>query len=133
MSKKIIFTVFAIALIAVVYSLSLINGSTPVVPTNNSVAKTDIIPTENQVLSILAKAGFSPQSSTLKAGQPVTIKFTTKNTFDCTSTVLIKSLGITKNLTPNGETLIEIPAQKAGTALKGTCSMGMYSFDILFA
>jgi len=133
MSKKIIFSVFAIALLAVVYSLSLINGSTPVVPTNNTVSNTNVIPAENQVLSIQAKGGFSPQSSTLKAGQPLTIKFTTKNTFDCTSTVLIKSLGITKNLAPNGETLIEIPAQKAGTALKGTCSMGMYSFDILFA
>jgi hypothetical protein len=31
-----------------------------------------------------------------------------------------------------GETLIDVPAQPAGTKMRGVCSMGMYSFTVNF-
>jgi P-type Cu+ transporter len=132
MSKTLFLSLIAIAAIALVGSLIWISGSSAPMANNSQTVATSI-PAGNQVLTIAAKGGFSPQSSTLKAGQPTSIKFTTKNTFDCSSTIVIKSLGITKTLAANGETVVEIPAQKAGSVIKGTCSMGMYSFDITFA
>ena len=85
-----------------------------------------------QVITINAKGGYSPKVTTAKAGIPTVIKMNTQSTFDCSSALNIPSLGISKNLTPSGETLIDVPLQNAGTTLQGLCSMGMYNFAINF-
>lgn len=84
-----------------------------------------------QVIEITAKAGYSPKLSTAKAGVPTTIKFKTNGTYDCSSSVNIPSLNISKNLPGTGETEIEIGSPELGK-LAGTCSMGMYFFEIDF-
>lgn len=85
-----------------------------------------------QIITITAKGGFSPTATTAEAGIPSVIRVTTNGTYDCSSAISIPSLGYSKNLSPNGTTDIEIPAQVAGTTLNGTCSMGMYNFAIAF-
>lgn len=85
-----------------------------------------------QVITITAKGGFSPAMTTADAGVPTTLRVSTNGTYDCSSAIAIPSLGYSKNLSPNGTTDIEIPAQVAGTTLNGTCSMGMYNFAIAF-
>lgn len=84
-----------------------------------------------QVIEILAKGGYSPKQSIAKAGVPTILKFKTNGTYDCSSAMRIPSLNISKNLPGTGETEIEIGPQEVGK-LSGTCSMGMYFFEIDF-
>lgn len=86
-----------------------------------------------QIITITAKDGYTPGIVNAQADKPTILKVKTKGTFDCSSALTIPSLKISKNLPPTGETPIEIPAQAAGTKLRGTCSMGMYSFTINFS
>ncbi len=85
-----------------------------------------------QVITIGVKGGYSPAVTAAKAGVPTVIKMETAATFDCSSIVNIPSLGYRKNLPPSGETLIDVPPQKAGTTLQGLCVMGMYNFKVVF-
>lgn len=84
-----------------------------------------------QIIEITAKGGYSPKKSIAKAGVPTVLKFKTKGTYDCSSALTIPSLNISKNLPGTGETEIQIGSQEVGK-LAGTCSMGMYSFEIDF-
>src|SRR3989344_5906832 len=85
-----------------------------------------------QVIGIEAKGGYSPQLTMAKADVPTVLRINTQGTFDCSSSLVIPSLKYRSFLPPSGETLIEIPPQRAGTTLEGLCSMGMYSFAINF-
>ena len=85
-----------------------------------------------QIIEIRAKGGYSPKVTNAQAGIPTIIKMDTQSTFDCSSAVVIPSLGYRNFLPPSGETLIDVPPQKAGTKLQGLCSMGMYNFSINF-
>ena len=82
-----------------------------------------------QIVDLRAKVGFSPRVSTVKAGIPTTLRVSTSGTFDCSSALRIPSLDISKNLPPTGETHIALGELKPGT-LDGTCSMGMYPFQL---
>jgi len=85
-----------------------------------------------QIITINAKGGYSPRVTTAKAGIPTVIKMNTQGTFDCSSALRIPSLNYQTNLPLSGQTLIDVPAQTAGTTMQGVCSMGMYSFAINF-
>ncbi|HXK38433.1 MAG TPA: hypothetical protein VJ579_05200 [Candidatus Paceibacterota bacterium] len=85
-----------------------------------------------QIIEITARGGYAPRNSIAKAGVPTIIRMKTSGTFDCSSALSIPSLAIRLNLPPSGVKDIEIPAQKAGSKLAATCSMGMYNFDIQF-
>lgn len=85
-----------------------------------------------QVIAITAKGGYSPRVTSAKAGIPTVIKMDTRGTFDCSSSLVIPSIGYRNNLPPSGETAIELPPQAAGTSMRGLCAMGMYNFSINF-
>ena len=84
-----------------------------------------------QIIEISAKGGYQPRKSIAKAGIPTIIRFDTKGTFDCSSSVRITSMNISKNLPQTGSTDIDIGDSKLGT-LKGSCGMGMYPFEVEF-
>ena len=84
-----------------------------------------------QIIEIRAKGGYQPRKSMAKAGVPTVLRFNTDGTFDCSSSVHIPSLNISKALPSSGHTDIYIGAAEAGT-LRGSCGMGMYSFEIVF-
>jgi plastocyanin domain-containing protein len=84
-----------------------------------------------QIIEINAKGGYQPRVSVAKAGVPTTIRFTTKGTFDCSSSVRIPSLNISKLLPSVGSTDVFLGEVKQGV-LKGSCGMGMYPFEIQF-
>ncbi len=84
-----------------------------------------------QVVEITARGGYQPRKSVAKAGLPTIIRFNTNGTFDCSSSVRIPSLNISKILPSSGITDIEIGTSAVGT-LAGTCGMGMYPFEIEF-
>lgn len=84
-----------------------------------------------QIINLRAKGGFTPLSSTAKAGVPTILKVNTRGTFDCSSVLRIPSMNVFKNLPPSGTTEIDLGSPKVGL-LQGTCGMGMYPFEINF-
>ncbi len=84
-----------------------------------------------QIIEIHAKGGYQPGSSIAKAGVPSILRFDTNGTFDCSSTVRIPSMNISKSLPQSGTTDIDIGSPQVAT-LNGTCGMGMYRFQVDF-
>lgn len=84
-----------------------------------------------QIVEIKAKGGYLPRTSFAKAGLPTVLRFDTNSTFDCSSSVRIPSLNISRNLPLSGVTDISLPNSNLGT-LRGTCGMGMYPFEVVF-
>lgn len=84
-----------------------------------------------QIIEIKAKGGYQPRKSVAKAGIPTILRFDTNGTFDCSSSVRIPSMDISKSLPLSGTTDIDIGSQKVAT-LQGTCGMGMYPFEVDF-
>lgn len=84
-----------------------------------------------QIIEIQAKGGYQPRMSVAKQGLPTVIRFNTSGTFDCSSSVRIPSMNISRILPQSGITDIDIGSPQVAT-LKGTCGMGMYPFEVDF-
>jgi plastocyanin domain-containing protein len=98
------------------------------VPVENSVIKDGI-----QYITITAQGGYSPRMSTAKAGIPTKLIVKTNGTYDCSSSLVIRSLSY-RNILPNtGETTIDAGTPKVGETLQGVCGMGMYNFLVTFS
>ena len=54
----------------------------------------------------------------------------TNNAYDCSSSVVIRSINFRETLPATGETEIDLGTPKSGEKIQGTCSMGMYNFSI---
>jgi sulfite exporter TauE/SafE len=76
--------------------------------------------------------GYRPQVLHAKANEPVTLNLITNNTLSCSRSFVIPRLNVERLLPETGTVPIDIPAQKPGTVLFFTCSMGMYSGKIIF-
>lgn len=135
MKKSNIFIIIAIILAAVIIFFAI--NSTGKSSSNNN--NSDIEENANnvsivdgkQIVEIKAKGGYSPTHSFAQAGLPTILRVNTNGTFDCSSSIRIPSLNISKNLPMSGTTDIDIGTQQAGL-FQGTCGMGMYPFDIRF-
>jgi len=99
----------------------------------NVVEKVNNVFMENgkQIVEIKARGGYNPRHSVAKAGLPTVLRFNSKGTFDCSAAVSIPSLKVSKLLDQSTNNDIEIGTSTSGV-LDGTCSMGMYSFDVDF-
>ncbi len=84
-----------------------------------------------QIVEINAKGGYYPRISKAKSGIPTIIRFQTNNTFDCSASLRIPSIKVSKILPNNGTTDIDIGVQESGR-FRGSCGMGMYPFEIEF-
>jgi plastocyanin domain-containing protein len=76
--------------------------------------------------------GYQPQILQALANTPITLNVVTNNTRSCSRSFVIPKLRVEKLLPETGSVAISIPAQKPGTELFFTCSMGMYSGKIIF-
>ena len=85
-----------------------------------------------QYVTIQAKGGYSPRITLAKADIPTKLVMKTNETSDCSSSLIIKSIGYQKVLSPTGETVIDIGTKKKGENIEGVCSMGMYGFRVEF-
>lgn len=118
----------ALVLIGGAFALTRKSGGTsPAVADANNVTIVD----GKQIVEISAKGGYHPRKSIAKAGMPTIIRFDTNGTFDCSSSVRIPSMNITKSLPQTGTTDIDVGSQDVAT-LQGTCGMGMYPFEVSF-
>lgn len=84
-----------------------------------------------QIVDVAVKGGYRPKKSVAKAGVPTVLRFSTNGTYDCSTSVRIPSMGISKFLPASGTTDIELGSPKV-SVLRGMCGMGMYTFEIDF-
>ncbi|MEK9174413.1 MAG: cupredoxin domain-containing protein [Patescibacteria group bacterium] len=85
-----------------------------------------------QYITVNARGGYSPKVSTAKAGIPTKLIVKTDGTYDCSASLVIRSVGFQKILAQTGEEVIDLGTPKAGQPFQGLCSMGMYNFSINF-
>ena len=85
-----------------------------------------------QYVTINAKGGYSPKVSTAKAGIPTKLIVKTDGTYDCSASLVIRSVGFQKILAQTGEEVIDLGTPQAGQPIQGLCGMGMYNFKINF-
>ncbi len=126
MKPTIISIVIVIVLIGGAFALTKKSDTSAVVDANNVT-----IVDGKQIVEISAKGGYQPRKSIAKAGVPTIIRFDTNGTFDCSSSVRIPSMNISKSLPQTGKTDIDVGSQEVAT-LQGTCGMGMYPFEVEF-
>ena len=81
---------------------------------------------------LVTNEGYQPTLLHAPAGQNVRINLITSKTYSCARAFTIPSLNISALAPETGKQTVDVPAQKAGTRLGFTCSMGMYSGEILF-
>jgi uncharacterized protein len=76
--------------------------------------------------------GYEPQTLFASAGVPLKLNVVTNNTRSCAVAFVIPELNYQTLLPSSGRTTIDIPAQAAGKVMAFTCSMGMYTGEIVF-
>jgi sulfite exporter TauE/SafE len=76
--------------------------------------------------------GYNPARLAAQAGVPVTLNIVTENTTSCARDFVIPAIKYYVLLSRTGTETVEIPPQPAGTTMRFTCSMGMYTGLIEF-
>jgi sulfite exporter TauE/SafE len=76
--------------------------------------------------------GYFPQTISAPAGKDFTLKLVTKQTYSCARDFVIPALNFYQLLPDTGTVQVNVPAQPQGTRLFFTCSMGMYTGQIVF-
>lgn len=92
------------------------------------------VPADGSAILTLSAAnnGYFPQTIYAQAGVPLTLNVVTDNTQSCSRAFVIPALGINTLLPTTGTVPLDIPPQAAETSLFFTCSMGMYTGQIVF-
>lgn len=85
-----------------------------------------------QYVTIRAGGGYTPKISSAQAGLPTKLIMKTNGIYDCSASLVIRSIGFQQILPQTGETEINLGIPKAGVPLQGLCGMGMYNFSINF-
>ena len=119
-----------VALIAIVGAFMIFRDVAPASSTSGTGGSNVSVKNGVQYVALTAKGGYTPRTSTVAWGIPTKLIMKTKGAYDCSSSVIIKSLNYRQNLPPTGETEIDLGTPKSGEKIQGTCSMGMYSFNI---
>ena len=89
-------------------------------------------PVNGQPILNVQNQGYFPRVLEIKANTPVKLNLVTNQTYSCARDFVIPALNVYQLLPETGTTLVDIPAQPAGTRMFFTCSMGMYTGMILF-
>lgn len=77
-------------------------------------------------------SGYFPAILEAPAGMDLTLNLVTNQTYSCARDFVIPALNYYELLPDTGTVQVNIPAQKAGSTLFFTCSMGMYTGQIVF-
>ena len=76
--------------------------------------------------------GYFPATLRAKANEAISLDLVTDKTFSCARDFVIPALKYYTLLPDTGRVTVSIPAQEAGTVMRFTCSMGMYTGQIVF-
>ena len=116
--------------------LSLQNLTRGLFPSENiSVAQADSpqpAAADGSIILEVQNSGYFPTTLKAPAGQDFILNLVTNQTYSCARDFVIPALNYYQLLPDTGTVQVNIPAQKAGSTLFFTCSMGMYTGQIVF-
>ena len=87
---------------------------------------------EGGVVLYVQNEGYFPQTLSAPAGKDFTLSLVTDQTYSCSRDFVIPALDYYELLPDTGTVKVNIPAQEKGSTLFFTCSMGMYTGQIVF-
>lgn len=93
----------------------------------------EVLPASSTLTLNAGNGGYSPRTLYAVAGEPVLLNVVTQKTYSCSRDFVIPALGVQILLPETGTVPIDIPPQPAGTVMRFTCSMGMYTGVIVFS
>jgi uncharacterized protein len=88
--------------------------------------------TESEIVLKVQNGGYFPTTLKAPAGRDLTLSLVTDQTYSCARDFVIPALDINELLPDTGTVRVSIPAQEKGSELFFTCSMGMYTGQIVF-
>lgn len=89
-------------------------------------------PVEGEVVLYVQNEGYFPQTLSAPAGKDFMLNLITDKTYSCARDFVIPALDFYELLPDTGNVQVSIPAQEKGSKLFFTCSMGMYTGQIVF-
>lgn len=123
--------------ISIIISIALIGGTLYFVSDRSVSSGGEAAQSENieirdgvQYVTIAAKGGYSPRVTEIKGGLPTKLVVKTDGTYDCSASLVVRSVGFQKILQPTGEEIIDLGILTSGEKIQGVCGMGMYNFQI---
>lgn len=124
-------------IISIIISIVLIGGTLYFVSDRSTSLGGEIAQSQNveikdgvQYVTISAKGGYSPRVTEIKGGIPTKLVVKTDGTYDCSASLVVRSVGFQKILQPTGKEIIDLGTPKSGEKVQGVCGMGMYNFQI---
>lgn len=87
---------------------------------------------ENDLRIDVLNDGYAPATLRARADVPSRLTFVTRDVHSCSRALVIPELGVEKVLDATGEVTFEVPPQPAGKVLRYSCSMGMYTGEVVF-
>ena len=93
---------------------------------------TQVVPVADELVLNVRNNGYQPRELHAAAGKDLQLKLVSKGTQSCSLAFVIPALNIQKLLQPTGVEVVHIPAQEKGTVMPFSCSMGMYTGQIIF-
>ncbi|MRR29597.1 hypothetical protein EG834_04560 [bacterium] len=109
---------------------------TRLLQTNTQPQVAEVVPADatsaNVITLNVVNSGYQPSVLQAPANTELTLNLVTKNTNSCSRAFLIPELNISELLDQTGTKAVQIPAQPAGKKIAFTCSMGMYTGEIVF-
>jgi uncharacterized protein len=116
--------------------LSFQNLTRSLLPSNNQSAPVaqaaESLFTEGDTVLYVQNQGYFPQTISAPAGKDFTLNLVTNKTYSCSRDFVIPALNYYQLLPDTGTVQVNIPAQEKGSKLFFTCSMGMYTGQIVF-
>ena len=85
-----------------------------------------------EVVLYVQNEGYFPRTLRAPAGKDFTLNLVTDQTYSCSRDFVIPALDYYELLPDSGTVKVNIPAQEKGSTLFFTCSMGMYTGQIVF-
>lgn len=124
-------------IISIIFSIALIGGTLYFVSDRPASADSKVVKAQNveirdgiQYVTITAKGGYSPRETEIEGGLPTKLVVKTDGTYDCSASLVVRSVGFQKILQPTGEEIIDLATPKSGDKVQGVCGMGMFGFQI---
>jgi sulfite exporter TauE/SafE len=87
---------------------------------------------DGDLVLYVENGGYFPQTLKAEANKTLTLNLVTDQTYSCARDFVIPALNYYELLPDTGTIQVSLPAQTQGTRLFFTCSMGMYTGQILF-
>jgi sulfite exporter TauE/SafE len=116
--------------------LSFQNLTRNLLPSNSSPAPVADSPQlstpEGEITLNVEDNGYVPSTLKAPAGKVLTLNLITNQTYSCARDFVIPALDYYQLLPDTGTVQVSIPAQEKGSTLFFTCSMGMYTGQIVF-